>query len=96
MKERAREQGYAFPYLHDADQSVARAYDAACTPDPYVFERVGPEFVLRYHGRIDDNGRDASAVKRRELAEALDALLAGRAVSADQKPAIGCSIKWKA
>lgn len=96
MKERAREQDYSFPYLHDASQETARAYDAACTPDPYVFERTERGFTLRYHGRIDDSWRDPAAVTRRELAEALDAILAGKPVSADQKPALGCSIKWKA
>jgi peroxiredoxin len=95
MVKRAREQGYVFPYLRDDSQAVARAYGAVCTPDPYVYERAGGKFLLRYHGRIDDSWKDESAVKSRELAAALDSLLAGRAVPAGQKPAMGCSIKWK-
>lgn len=97
MKERAREQGYAFPYLQDLTQEVARAYDAVCTPDPYVYERTSEgAWALRYRGRIDDHWKDASAVTRRELAQALDAILAGEPVAPDAKPAMGCSIKWKA
>jgi peroxiredoxin len=95
MQARAREQGYLFPYLQDETQQVARAYDAVCTPDPYVYENVGGKFALRYHGRIDDNWKDATAVAKRDLAEALDAILTGRAVEQEQKPAMGCSIKWK-
>lgn len=95
MQERAKEQGYVFPYLHDETQQVARAYDAVCTPDPYVFERSGSGFVLRYHGRIDDDWKDERAVTRRELALALDQILAGRPVSGEQHPAMGCSIKWR-
>jgi peroxiredoxin len=95
MQVRAREQGFVFPYLHDESQEVARAYDAVCTPDPYVYERVGSEFVLRYHGRIDDNWKEPENVTRRELAAALEAILGGSPVSPDQKPAMGCSIKWK-
>ena len=83
MKEHAREKGFVFPYLHDASQATARAYDAACTPDPYVFERTGSgRFELRYHGRIDDSWREPLMVTRRELAEALDAILAGKPVNA--------------
>ncbi|MGE0614915.1 MAG: thioredoxin family protein [Bacteriovoracia bacterium] len=95
MKVRSREQGFAFPYLHDETQAVARAYGAVCTPDPYVYEQVGGEFKLRYHGRIDDNWKEPAQVQQRELATALDAILAGRVPNSDQKPAMGCSIKWK-
>jgi peroxiredoxin len=92
MRKRAREHGYAFPYLHDEDQSVARTFDAVCTPDLYVFDR---NRRLAYHGRLDDSPRDPTKVKRRELREAVDALLAGRQPDAKQNPCIGCSIKWK-
>ena len=88
---RWREKGYGFPYLVDASQAVARAFDAVCTPDIYVFDRARR---LAYHGRIDDNWQHAGKVKRRELAAALDALLAGRAPSTEQLHSIGCSIKW--
>jgi peroxiredoxin len=88
---RWREKGYGFPYLVDASQAVARAFDAVCTPDIYVYDRARR---LAYHGRIDDNWQQPSKVKRRELAAALDALLAGKAPSAEQVHSIGCSIKW--
>jgi len=96
MKKRAAEEGFAFPYLRDETQEVARAYDAVCTPDPYVFENVGGKFLLRYHGRIDDSWKDESAVKHRELAEALEKILAGQKIEAQTHPSMGCSIKWKA
>lgn len=92
LARRWREKAYGFPYLHDESQEVARAFDAACTPDIYVY---GPDRKLAYHGRIDDNWKDPRQVTRRELAEALDALLAGRAPSPEQRPSLGCSIKWK-
>lgn len=96
MKIRSKEQGYVFPYLLDETQEVAKAYQAACTPDPYVYENVGGKFLLRYHGRIDDNWKDVNAVKVRELAQAIAAVLEGRPVAVDQKPSMGCNIKWKA
>ncbi|MBL7714157.1 MAG: thioredoxin family protein [Bdellovibrionales bacterium] len=99
MKVRAQERGFEFPYVQDESQDVARAYDAVCTPDPYVFENLKPgqgtDFVLRYHGRIDDNWKEPAQVKAQELATALEQILAGRTVNPDQKSAMGCSIKWK-
>ncbi len=92
MKKRAQERGYAFAYLYDESQAVARAFGAVCTPDLYVFDR---ERKLAYHGRLDDSPMDASKVKRRELREAVDALLAGGTPARAQNPSIGCSIKWK-
>ena len=89
---RSREKGYGFPYLVDESQAVARAFAAVCTPDLYVYDH---ERRLAYHGRIDDNWQEPSRVRRRELAAALDALLAGRAPAPEQLHAIGCSIKWK-
>ena len=88
---RSRVKGYGFPYLVDASQDVARAFDAVCTPDLYVYDRARR---LAYHGRIDDNWKEPGKVTRRELAAALDALLAGRAPEREQLHAIGCSIKW--
>jgi peroxiredoxin len=95
MKARSKEEGFVFPYLFDETQAVARAYDAACTPDPYVYENTGGKFLLRYHGRIDDNWKEPVQVQRRELAEALDAILSGHPVQTDQKPSMGCNIKWR-
>ncbi len=89
-----RERRLPFPYLYDADQSVARAYGAVCTPDFYGYDR---ELRLRYHGRLDASGRQPAPVDaRRELFEAMQqVVLTGRA-PAGQAPSIGCSIKWMA
>jgi peroxiredoxin len=92
LAERWRQKSYGFPYLHDEAQDVARAFGAVCTPDIFVYDR---ERRLAYRGRIDDSWKDPSKVTRRELAAVLDALLAGAAPSPDQKPSLGCSIKWK-
>ena len=93
MREVAQAQGYPFPYLYDASQAVARAYDAACTPDFFLFD-AGDSLV--YRGRLDastpGNGRVADGV---DLRAALDALLAGAAPLPDQLPSVGCNIKWK-
>jgi peroxiredoxin len=95
MKRRASEQGYVFDYLQDLTQETARAYGAVCTPDPFVYEQVGSEFLLRYHGRIDDSWKDPAQVTHRELAGALNAILDGKPVNPKQNPAMGCSIKWR-
>ena len=92
MRERARKRGYPFPYLYDESQEVARAYGAVCTPDLFAFD---DQKKLRYHGRIDDNWKDATAVTKQELRDAVEALLAGRQPSGQQIPSMGCSIKWK-
>jgi hypothetical protein len=92
LLKRWREKEYGFPYLIDETQEVAKAYGAVCTPDIYVFDR---ERKLAYHGRIDDNWQEPAKVRRRELAEALDALVAGGRPATVQNHSIGCSIKWK-
>ncbi|MES1208020.1 MAG: thioredoxin family protein [Pseudomonadota bacterium] len=92
LRERWRDKGYGFPYLHDEAQDVARAFGAVCTPDIFVY---GRDRKLAYRGRIDDSWKDESKVTRRELADALEALLAGRPVPAPQRPSMGCSIKWR-
>jgi hypothetical protein len=92
LLKRWREKQYGFPYLIDASQDVAKAYGAVCTPDIYVYDQ---EKKLAYHGRIDDSWQDPSRVTRREIREALDALLSGKRPAAEQLPAMGCSIKWK-
>jgi len=93
MRERAGAQNWNFPYLRDESQEVARAYDAACTPDIFVFDA---ERKLRYNGRCDDNWREADKVTRQDLRAALDKLLSGEPLDFDVHPALGCSIKWKA
>jgi peroxiredoxin len=92
LLERWRAKDYGFPYLVDDTQDVARAFDAVCTPDIYVYDR---ERKLAYHGRIDDNWQQPGKVRRHELREALDALLAGCDPSLEQHHSIGCSIKWR-
>ena len=93
MKRFAEEHGFPFPYLHDADQSVARAYGAMCTPDFFGFDA---RQTLQYRGRLDE-GRTTPPPPnaRRELVEAMRAIAQGKAPSG-QMPSIGCSIKWKA
>ena len=92
LAERWRNKAYGFPYLHDESQSVARAFGAVCTPDIFVYDG---KRKLAYRGRIDDSWKDPAKVTRRELEEAVNALLAGRPPVAEQRPSLGCSIKWK-
>lgn len=94
MKEEVKSVGYTFPYLYDETQEVAKAYRAACTPDIYLFDK---NQKLVYRGQFDDSrpGNGVS-VTGKDLRAALDAVLAGKAVSANQKASMGCNIKWKA
>lgn len=92
MKSRAKEKGFLFHYLRDETQSVARLFNAACTPEFYVYDQ---ERLLRYHGRLDDNYKEPQKVQHTYLKNALEALLNGTALSVEQTSAIGCSIKWK-
>jgi len=93
MAVEAKEAGYVFPYLYDESQSVARAFDAACTPDLYIFDANGK---LAYRGQFDGArpGNDVP-VSGRDARAAVLALLSGVAPSVDQIPSIGCNIKWK-
>jgi peroxiredoxin len=93
MVREAEERGYTFPYLYDETQAVAKAYAAACTPDFYVFDK---DRKLIYRGQMDASRPDSGIpVTGADLRAALDAVLAGTPVPADQKPSIGCNIKWK-
>ena len=92
MKKYAKEWGITFPYLRDETQQVARAYDAQCTPDVYMF---GKDRKLVYRGRINDNWQDPSKVSRHDLDDALFAVASGKEVLKEQFPSMGCSIKWK-
>jgi hypothetical protein len=92
MVQRAKTKGYPFPYLHDVDQSTARAYGATRTPEVFLFDALG---TLRYHGRIDDNYENPDAVRSREFKDALDAVLDGRTPPATDTAPVGCTIKWK-
>lgn len=91
MIQRAKAKKFNFPYLRDEDQSVAREYGPARTPEVFLFDG---EFVLRYHGAIDDNFQDPANVKRKYLREAFDDLLAGKPVKTPDTQAVGCSVKW--
>jgi len=93
MKEEAKSAGYTFPYLYDETQSVAKAYRAACTPDIFLFDR---QHKLVYRGQFDDSRPGSSLpVTGKDLRAAMDAVLAGKPVSQDQRASIGCNIKWK-
>ncbi len=94
MAEEIATHGYVFPYLFDETQSVAKAYQAACTPDFYVFDG---DRKLAYRGQLDSSrpGNDVP-VTGEDLRSAILAVLEGQPVYADQKPSIGCNIKWKA
>lgn len=83
---------YPFPYLIDETQEVARAYDAVCTPDFFLFDQ---NQRLQYRGRLDDSWKDPAQIKTRELAAAIVAVLSGNKVSSMQPPSMGCNIKWK-
>ena len=92
MRQRALARGYAFPYLWDEEQTVARALGAACTPDFFLYDS---HRRLVYRGRLDNNWKDAGRVTRQDLKEAIDGLLAGGEPQEIQQPSMGCSIKWK-
>ncbi|MCP4695283.1 MAG: thioredoxin family protein [Gammaproteobacteria bacterium] len=93
MKAAARQLGYSFPYLYDESQETAKSYDAACTPDFYIFDKA---LKLVYRGQLDDSRPgNGIPVTGKDIRAALDNILAGQTVSEDQKPSIGCNIKWK-
>lgn len=92
MKEKISEWGIDFPYLADESQDVARALNAQCTPDIYLYDQNGE---LKYHGRIDDYWKDEVQVTRQELLPAVEAMVNSRQMPDIQHPTIGCSIKWR-
>jgi thiol-disulfide isomerase/thioredoxin len=93
MKQIAKQFDYSFPYLYDESQAVAKAYQAACTPDFYIFDK-GLRCV--YRGQYDDSrpGNNA-AITGKDLGTALDNILQGKPIASNQKPSMGCNIKWK-
>lgn len=93
MRKVVREENYPFPYLYDETQAIAKAYDAACTPDFYLFDK---DLKLVYRGQLD-NSRPGNSipVNGRDLREAMDNILNNNPQRKDQKPSIGCNIKWK-
>jgi len=92
MRTRARAKGYAFPYLWDEEQTVARALGAVCTPDFFLYDS---HRRLNYRGRLDDNWKDPAHVTRQDLKTAIEGVLAGQEPLGTQYPSLGCSIKWK-
>ncbi len=93
LKEQAEELGFSFPYFYDESQEVAKSFSAACTPDLFLFDSEGK---LVYCGQLDDSRPSLDIpVTGKDLRAAIDALLFGQSVSSDQKPSVGCSIKWK-
>lgn len=93
MAEEIRTIGYTFPYLYDETQEVAKRYQAACTPDFFLFDK---NRKLVYRGQFDDSRpRNDAPVTGNDLRAAVDAVLAGQAVAKEQKPSLGCNIKWK-
>jgi peroxiredoxin len=93
MAEEAKQIGYVFPYLFDETQEVAKAYRAACTPDLFLFDRKG---LLVYRGQFDGSRPgNGTPVTGEDLRSALDTVLTGDVVPTDQKPSIGCNIKWR-
>lgn len=93
MKTHAQQAGYNFPYLYDESQDVAKAYDAACTPDFYIFDA---DKELAYRGRLDaSRPNSGKPLTGEDLRAALDAVLGGGTVTAMQYPSAGCNIKWK-
>jgi len=89
----ARELGFTFPYVYDETQEVAHAYDAACTPDFFLFDDA---LKLVYRGQFDDSRPgNGVAVTGKDLRAAMDAVIAGQPVNSEQKPSVGCGIKWR-
>jgi peroxiredoxin len=94
LAEEAREAGYAFPYLFDETQEVAKAYTAACTPDFFLFDA---DRALVYRGQLDGSRpRNGLPITGKDLRAAIEAVVSGEPVSEDQRASIGCSIKWRA
>ncbi len=94
LKELAEEMGFVFPVCYDESQETAQAFTAACTPDFFLFDG---RRKLVYRGQLDDSRPgNGKPVTGRDIRSALDALLSGRAISPEQRPSLGCNIKWKA
>jgi hypothetical protein len=94
LKKMAQEEGYTFPYCYDESQAVAKTYTAACTPDFFLFDK---NRTLVYRGQLDDSRPgNGKPVTGKDLRAAIEALLAGKPISTEQKPSMGCNIKWKA
>ena len=96
MQALAKAKGYTFPYLIDETQSITKAFGATKTPHVFILQKTRDQYVLKYIGAIDDNSKDASAVKEKYVENALTSLLAGKDIAVKETKAIGCGVKWKA
>ena len=93
LAEMSKELGFTFPFVFDASQDIARAFDAQCTPDFFLYDASGR---LVYRGQLDDSRPDSGIpVTGKDLREALDAVIAGRPLAPEQRPSLGCNIKWR-
>lgn len=95
MVSRAKNKKYDFPYLIDETQQVARSFGATNTPHVFVLQRIGKDFKVAYIGTIDNNSRDESAVTKKYVENAVNALLGGQTITTPNTKAIGCGIKWR-
>lgn len=95
MQELATELNLQFPYVFDADQSVAKAYDAQCTPDNYLFKNTGESFELFFQGRFTDNRQNPTQVTEKNFEDHINKLLNNKISDDTRPPSMGCSIKWK-
>ena len=95
MQSRAKDKKYPFVYLYDETQEIAKAYGATRTPHVYLLEKTSKGNIVTYIGAIDDNSEEPKDVKEKYLANAIDALLAGKSIEKNSTKAIGCGIKWK-
>jgi peroxiredoxin len=94
MQKRVKDWNVKFPYLRDKTQEVAKAYNAQCTPDPFLFKNDNGKFKLYYHGRIVSDWQNPEASEEHNLKDALRDLLTNKPSPSNQPPAMGCSIKW--
>lgn len=95
MVKQSKEKGYTFPYLFDETQSVAKNFGATNTPHVFLLKKDGAAFKVAYIGAIDDNVKDPSAVTKRYVEDAADAIISGKPVMTSKTKALGCTIKWK-
>jgi len=95
MQKKAKKVGYTFPYLYDESQEVAKRFGATHTPHVYVVAREGNQLVVKYTGAIDNNTDDGSKADKKYVADAVNALIDGKAPAVTATKAVGCSIKWK-
>ncbi len=94
MQVRAKEKEFPFPYVFDATQDITIAYGATNTPHVYILNKENSDFIVKYVGAIDNNSRDASAVTKKYVEDAMSALMASKPVETTSTKAIGCTIKW--